>query len=109
MGNIFNDDFRDFIKGFNDNSVDYVLVGGMAVILHGYVRGTGDMDIWVKKTGENYKKIVKAFNDFGMPLFGMTSESFLGEEADVWNFGREPVKIEILTRVKGLNFDEGFA
>lgn len=109
MGNIFNDDFRDFLKAFNDNGVEYILVGGMAVILHGYVRGTGDMDLWVNKTEGNYKKIVKAFTAFGMPVFDMTMNSFMGEASDVWSFGREPVKIEILTNVKGLDFDEAFS
>jgi hypothetical protein len=45
MANIFNEHFRDFIKALNDNNVEYVLVGGMAVILHGYVRGNGDMGV----------------------------------------------------------------
>ena len=58
MGNIFNDDFRDFIKELNNNSVDYMLVGGYAVILHGYGRTTGDMDIWVKNDRVNYLKLI---------------------------------------------------
>ena len=53
MSNIFNEHFRDFIKALNDNKVEYVLVGGLAVILHGYVRGTGDMDVWVNNTKDN--------------------------------------------------------
>jgi hypothetical protein len=109
MGNIFNDDFRDFIKSFNDNNVDYILIGGMAVILHGYVRTTGDMDLWVRKSEDNYKKIIKAFYDFRMPVFDMTLEAFLGDKSDVWGFGRQPVKIEILTEVKGLKFDKAFS
>ena len=109
MGNIFNDDFRDFLKAVNDKEVEYILVGGMAVILHGYVRGTGDMDLWVNKTEANYKKIVNAFNAFGMPVFDMTMDLFIGETSDVWSFGREPVKIEILTNVKGLDFEEAFS
>jgi predicted nucleotidyltransferase len=66
MANIFNEHFRDFIQSLNDNEVEYVLVGGMAVILHGYVRRTGDMDVWVNKTEDNYKKLTKAFKQFGM-------------------------------------------
>jgi hypothetical protein len=61
MPDYFNDDFRDFLKALNNNNVEYILVGGMAVILHGYVRTTGDMDVWVKRTKENYGKIVRAF------------------------------------------------
>ncbi len=55
MGNIFNDDFRDFIDCFNKSNVKYILVGGYSVILHGYSRTTGDMDIWVERTKKNYK------------------------------------------------------
>ena len=47
MGNIFQEDFRDFLNALNQQKVRYLLVGGFAVILHGYSRTTGDMDIWV--------------------------------------------------------------
>ena len=108
MGNIFNEHFRDFINALNDNKVEYVLVGGMAVILHGYVRGTGDMDVWVNKTKDNYQKLVKAFAQFGMPVFDMTEVAFLGNEFDVWGIGVQPVRIEIMTAVKGLAFEETY-
>lgn len=108
MADYFNDDFRDFIKALNNHKVDYVLVGGMAVILHGYVRTTGDMDLWVRKTKDNYDRIVKAFREFRMPVFDMTEMNFLSDEFDVWTFGVEPVKIELMTAVKALDFDETF-
>lgn len=72
MSNILNEDFKDFIKAFDENDVEYILVGGYAVIMHGYNRTTGDMDIWVNRTKENYQKVVTAFMDFGMPVFDMT-------------------------------------
>lgn len=50
MGNIFQDDFRDFLIALNNQKVDYILVGGFSVILYGYSRTTGDMNIWVRKT-----------------------------------------------------------
>ncbi|MEO6290490.1 MAG: hypothetical protein ABIO76_11240 [Ginsengibacter sp.] len=80
----------------------------MAVILHGYVRGTGDMDVWVNKTKDNYQKLVKAFALFGMPVFDMTESAFLGNEFDVWGIGIQPVRIEIMTAVKGLAFGETY-
>ncbi len=52
MGNIFNEDFRDFVMALNAQQVKYMLVGGYSVILHGYARTTGDMDIWVKRTAD---------------------------------------------------------
>lgn len=109
MGNIFNDDFRDFIIALNENKVEYVLVGAYAVILHGYRRTTGDMDIWVNPTEQNYTKIAKAFYDFGLPLLDMTKSNFLNiTKFDVFSYGRPPVCIDILTSVKGCNFNDAF-
>ena len=109
MADIFNEHFTEFIQALNDNDVEYVLVGGLAVILHGYVRGTGDMDVWVNKTKENYLKLTKAYRQFGMPLFDMTESNFLGTEYDVFGIGVQPVKIEVMTSVKGLEFNETFS
>ena len=106
MSNIFNEDFSDFINCCNKNNVQYILVGGMAVILNGYTRTTGDMDVWVKRSSENYKQILAAFHEFRMPLFDMTEERFLSDQFDVWSFGRDPVRIDLMTTVTGLDFDE---
>jgi hypothetical protein len=109
MGNIFNDDFRDFLKSLNNNKVNYILVGGYSVILHGYSRTTGDMDIWVERTNENYIKISKAFSDFGMPLFDMSIENFLNHPNwDVFTFGKPPAAIDIMVNIKGLDFSIAF-
>lgn len=109
MADIFQEDFRDFLKALNDNDVKYIMVGGLAVVLHGYARVTGDMDIWVECTQENYQKLVKAFNQFHMPVFDMTLDRFLKTtENDVFSFGRNPVGIDIMTLVKGLNFEEAY-
>ena len=53
MANIFNEDFRDFLLMLNKHEVKYILVGGFAVILHGYSRTTGDMDIWVERVTQH--------------------------------------------------------
>lgn len=67
------------------------------------------MDIWVRCTPENYSKLVHAFLDFGMPMFDMTLQNFLNiERWDVFRFGRKPVAIDIMTKVKGLDFEEAF-
>ncbi len=107
MGNIFNEDFRDFINCFNKDNVKYILVGGYSVILHGYSRTTGDMDLWVERTSENYQKIKSAFLHFGMPVFDMTEDAFLNNiKFDVFTFGNPPSSIDIMVAVKGLNFEE---
>lgn len=110
MGNIFNPDFQDFIKALNQAEVRYMLVGGYAVILYGYNRTTGDLDIWVEHTEENYIRLSHAFRIFGMPVFDMTKENFIkNDEFDVFTFGVPPVSIDIMLSVKGLNFQEVYA
>ena len=102
MANVFNQDFIEFIISLNKNKVEYILVGGYAVIYHGYNRTTGDMDIWVHATSDNYNRLLAAFNDFGMSVFDMSETKFLDtENFDVFSFGRAPVCIELLTKVKG--------
>lgn len=109
MANVLNPDFSDFILSLNDEHVEYVLVGGYAVIYHGYNRTTGDLDVWINPTVDNYKKLQKAFKRFGMDTFGMVAEKFLDtSNYDVFTFGRPPVCIEILTKVKGLEFHDCF-
>lgn len=105
MGNIFNDDFRDFLLALNHEKVRYILVGGFSVILHGYSRTTGDMDIWVDRTSDNYANLKNAFLHFGMPVFDMTENNFLMHPTwDVFTFGTPPVAIDIMVKVKGLDF-----
>ena len=105
----FYQDFLEFIQALERNEVAYLLVGGYAVILHGYTRTTGDMDIWVNPSEENYNRLVKAFQSFGMPVFDMTEENFLDtSKFDVFTFGTSPISIDIMTKVKGLSFKEAF-
>jgi predicted nucleotidyltransferase len=109
MASLFNPDFQDFLLALNEKQVDYILVGGYAVIIHGYQRTTADMDVWVSCNSDNYQKLVKAFHSFGMPVFDMTLDNFLETDKwDVFRFGRKPVAIDIMTKVKGLVFDDAF-
>ncbi len=110
MANIFNDDFRDFINALNKHAVEYMLVGGYAVILNGYRRSTGDMDIWVNVTPENHKRLVKAFLSFGLPTSDISEHNFLrNTDMDVFTYGMPPVCIEILKTVKGCDdFTEAY-
>lgn len=102
MSNIFNDEFRDFLTALNNQQVRYLLVGGYSVILHGYSRTTGDMDIWVERTKDNYQLLKRAFEQFGMPVFDMTEENFINHlHWDVFTFGNPPVAIDINVKLQG--------
>ena len=109
MSNIFNDDFRDFISALNEYDVKYLLVGGYAVILNGYRRTTGDMDIWVEVSSENHKKLTQAYLSFGLSTSDISRENFLNNEAiEVFTYGMPPVSIDIMKTVKGCNFEEAY-
>ena len=107
--NLFNDDFKDFIQALNNQNVEYILIGGYSVILHGYSRTTGDLDIWVNKTQSNYLKMEKAFSEFGIPADAVGLNRFLNhKEYDVFSFGRSPVSIDIVTEIQGVEFEEAY-
>lgn len=107
MGNVFNDDFQDFIKSLNDSNVKYVLVGGYSVIYHGFSRTTGDLDIFVEVSKDNYNNLKKAFSQFGLSLFDMTESNFLSNDnMEVFSFGRSPVSIDIIKKISGVTFEE---
>jgi hypothetical protein len=109
MHNIFESDFNDFLFALQVAGVEYIVVGGYAVIMHGYFRTTQDLDVWVNKTAENYLRVRKAFAVFGMPMFDITEENFLGEKFDVFSIGRSPLRIDLITKLKGVSFNEAFA
>jgi hypothetical protein len=68
------------------------------------------MDIWVNPTEENYLKLKKSFDQFGMSVFDMSLNRFLQtSDYDVFTFGRPPICIDILTKVKGLEFEQAFS
>ena len=96
MPNLFNIDFLEFLELLEKFKVDYLLVGDYAVILHGYGRSTGDLDLWVDQTSDNYNKLKQVYSDFGAPIFSI--EEFENGKFDVWSIGVEPRKIEVLTK-----------
>lgn len=109
MGNLFNKDFQEFIEALNQAEAKYILVGGYSVVIHGYPRTTGDLDIWVECSESNYEKLLEAFGLFKLPVFDMTMANFLNsEKLDVFRFGRPPVAIDIITKLKGLDFEEAW-
>jgi hypothetical protein len=105
---IFNPDFTDFINYLNQNKVEYMLVGGYAVIIRGYSRSTGDLDIWVNKTIDNFTHLQKALKEFGLPAEAVPEEKFFSNDYDVFTIGRPPSAIEIMTRLKGVDFSDAF-
>ena len=98
-------DFKDFLKLLNVNNVEYLLVGGYAVSYHGCPRSTGDMDIWVAVHSENIQRLIDVLNEFGFDKKNLSAELFL-ERDRIIRIGMPPIRIEILTSISGVGFDE---
>jgi hypothetical protein len=101
-------DFREFLKSFNSNHVEYLLIGGYAVGVYGYIRATNGLDIWVGIQPENAARIDRALREFGFAAAGLTPEFFLTRDTMV-RMGVPPFRIEVLTSVSGLEFEACYA
>lgn len=98
-------DFKDFLKLLNSHNVKYLLIGGYAVGYHGYPRATGDIDIWIAISLENATKLVNVIREFGFDIPELVESLFL-QEKNVVRMGNFPLRIEILTSISGVEFDE---
>ncbi len=102
-------DFRDFIQFLNEEKVEYLVGGGYAVTWHGYPRFTGDLDIWIHATSANAVRMVRVLERFGAGSVGITAEDFLDDKFEVLKMGSTPIRIDMMTRMKGLEFPAAFA
>lgn len=100
-------DFREFLRLLNYHHVEYLLIGGYAVGYYGFVRATGDMDIWVKIDSSNATQIVKALQEFGFTVPELSYELFMQEEKII-RMGVPPLRLEILTTISGVEFAKCF-
>jgi predicted nucleotidyltransferase len=101
-------DFKEFLKLLSDHEVEYLLIGGYAVGYHGYPRTTGDLDLLIRISQENARRLVETFADFGLALPEITADRFLTPDK-IFRIGVPPVRLEIHTSVDGVQFDECFA
>jgi len=98
--NILLDIHQETIRLMQKYQVEFMLIGGYAVIYHGYGRTTGDMDLWLKPTNENKKKLIKAFAENGYEKDDLEQMDELNfEEHVVFSIGIEPQKIDFITRI----------
>lgn len=102
-----NQDFRDLLAEFNARQVEFILVGAHALAAHGHVRATQDLDVWVRPSPENAKRVIQALRTFGAPLHDLT-EKDLSTPGVVFQIGVEPIRIDILTAIDGVGFDEAW-
>lgn len=102
-----NRDFRDLLFEFNAQGVEFVVVGAHALAAHGHVRGTKDLDVWVRPNPTNAQRVLCALAAFGAPLADLT-EADLSRPGIVFQIGIEPVRIDVLTSIDGVTFEEAW-
>ena len=100
---ILNPDYRDMVECLLREGVDFMLVGGYAVALHGWPRTTFDIDFWIMANPENAKAVMRAITSFGAPLMGLTEADF-HKPGMVFQIGTEPQRIDIISAVDGLDY-----
>ncbi|MBX3133419.1 MAG: hypothetical protein KF689_08570 [Gemmatimonadaceae bacterium] len=103
-------DFRDIVAAFLDEDVQFLLVGAHALAIHGVPRATGDLDLFVARTDENATRVWRALVKFGAPLEALKIErGDLLKSHAVFQIGQPPNRIDVMTGISGVEFDEAWA
>ncbi len=100
-------DFEEFLSLLNKHKVEYLIVGGYAVTFHSRPRLTEDLDIWINKTKSNSKRAFAAVKEFWFGKIDLVPADFMKDDL-ILQIGYKPVRIDILTSLAGLNFDDAF-
>jgi len=103
-----NPDFRDLIAALNDANADFLLIGGHAVAFHVAPRFTKEFDVWVRATADSSQRVMSALVAFGAPLTGIDVTDF-ATPGTVFMMGVPPNRIDVLTSIDGVSFDEAWS
>ncbi|MBI5815113.1 MAG: nucleotidyltransferase [Nitrospinae bacterium] len=101
-------DFKELLKSFNAHNVEYMIVGGYALAFHGAPRFTGDLDIFIKPSFDNARRIVAALAEFGFGSMGLAEDDFAKEDSVV-QLGVPPVRVDIISSITGVTWPDAFA
>jgi predicted nucleotidyltransferase len=104
-----NPHYRELLQTLNECQVEYLVVGGYAVMKYTEPRYTKDLDVWVHNSAPNSARVFRALAKFGAPLKqdGITPESFTKDQV-VYQIGVAPVRIDILTHITGVQFSDAW-
>jgi len=101
-------DWRAFIESLNSSGVEYLVVGAVALAHHGFPRYTGDLDILVNTSPENARRVETALQNFGFGDLGLKATDFI-DSYQVVQLGLPPNRIDLLTSITGVSFEEAWA
>lgn len=100
---MLNPDYKDILQNLSNEKVNFLIVGAYALAKHGYVRATGDIDIFVEPTLQNSQKVYKALQAFGAPLNDVQENTF-AQIGIIFQIGVIPRRIDIITEIDGVDF-----
>ena len=100
-------DFSDLLRVFNEQDVEYLVVGAHALAAHGHVRATKDLDVWIRPDEANAERTIAALRAYGAPLHDLSRDD-LTKPGTVFQMGIPPLRIDLLTAIDGVNFDEAW-
>ncbi len=101
-------DFNEFFACLRSNDVEFLVVGAYAVAFHGVPRFTGDLDVFVRPTVENGRRVKAAIQQFGFPGEGLAAEDIV-TGTKIIQMGLEPVQIHLMSDISGVTWDEAWA
>ena len=104
---MLNPDFRDILSIFNEERIEYLVIGAYALAAHGNPRATKDLDLWVRCSHENAERIVAALKRFGAPVSGLGDKDFT-QPGITFQIGIAPRRIDVVTEIDGLEFEKAY-
>jgi hypothetical protein len=102
------EDWRKFVELLNSNGIEYLIVGALALAYHGFPRYTGDFDVLIRNTPDNARRLESALASFGLGSLGLKAADFT-RSYQVVQIGVRPYRIDILTSISGVSFEEAWA
>ena len=105
--NLFIESHQELLRNLIDNNVEFIIIGGYSVIFHGYKRTTGDVDIWLKPDNENRDKLITLLYKMDFEhrgILAIAEQDF--KKLLVFSIGEVPEKVDFLTQISGIKFDE---
>jgi predicted nucleotidyltransferase len=105
---MLNNDYKDMLQCLSAEGVRFLVVGAYALAVHGYPRATKDIDFFVWATPENAENLMRALVRFGAPVKDLSAADFAAE-GTVFQIGSGPQRIDILTRISGVSFEQAYA
>jgi hypothetical protein len=104
---VVNRDYRDLFAEFNAHHVEFIIIGAYALAVHGHLRATKDLDVWVRAGAANAPRVFHALQAFGAATDNLSPDDF-AQPGTVVQLGIAPARIDILTRVSGLEFEDAW-